>query len=349
MVLTQKSFKKNKPPCSVFGECGGCSYQDLPYEEELILKDNYLRELLQKKVSLADNLFEPIVSSPKDYHYRHRLDLKLVQTRTKEVFMGFSPFAKGRLIPVDSCPIAIKEVSDFLPTLKEQAKAKLSDKYRQANLVIRTGDDHRVLWGGIGRRSLQLKEEDYLWTTIAGKKIFYSLDTFFQANLSILPKLFERLYQFDCWGSDVSFYDLYGGVGLFAIGLIEKVDQVFLIEECGASLKLARYNAQFHGFKNFQLVEGRVEDKLGDVIKEDHHSVKVAFIDPPRAGLSDTARALLTGKKEFNHLFYLSCNPEALGRDLNDFISKGWKVEKIIPFDFFPRTKHLETLVLLNN
>jgi 23S rRNA (uracil1939-C5)-methyltransferase len=44
---------------------------------------------------------------------------------------------------------------------------------------------------------------------------------------------------------------------------------------------------------------------------------------------------------------YLSCHPESLMRDLKIFIQADWEICKVIPFDFFPKTQHIETLVLL--
>ena len=120
-----------------------------------------------------------------------------------------------------------------------------------------------------------------------------------------------------------------------------------LIEDHPASIELAKYNAQFSKLGNLEIIKGKVEDQLTDVLKEDTAS-KVALIDPPRAGLSDAARDLLVKTKAIRNLLYLSCNPQSLARDLKGFISHGWQIEKIMPFDFFPKTKHLETLVLLN-
>ena len=74
---------------------------------------------------------------------------------------------------------------------------------------------------------------------------------------------------------------------------------------------------------------------------------KVAMVDPPRAGLSGESCRLLTGMRELDHMIYLSCNPESLVRDLDQFVKQGWNIQKIIPFDFFPKTRHLEVLVLL--
>jgi len=200
--------EKVKPLCPVFGECGGCHYQDVPYRKELRIKESLLEGLLQDALpDLADSVFEAIVPSPQPYHYRNRLDLKLLRTRNKEIFVGFSPEGRYRVIPVESCAIARQEISDFLPELKRQAIAKLPAKYRMASLVVRTGERGEVHWGGIGRRSLQLDEKDYFYTEIEGRKIFYSLDTFFQANLSILPLLMERIKALNVLNKRTSFYE----------------------------------------------------------------------------------------------------------------------------------------------
>lgn len=337
-----------RPPCPVFGECGGCFYQNIAYPEELGIKEKQLRDLLRESAGIPENVFSPIVPSPKPYHYRNRLDLKLKRTKDGDILIGFTPADDGRgIVPVEACFTADRNISDFIPALKRQAVERLPAKYRTANLVVRTGDDGRALWGGIGRRSCRLPERDYLWTEIGGKRIFYSLDTFFQANLPVLPKLFDAIRALPCWDPAPVFYDLYGGVGLFGIGLSDKVRKVILVEECASSVRLACYNAVYHRLTNVKIVEGKVEDRLPLLLKEGGSSRGVAMADPPRAGLSDGALRLLAAANAFSHILYLSCNPAALAHDLHGFIDGGWQVEKIIPFDFFPRTKHLEVLALL--
>jgi tRNA/tmRNA/rRNA uracil-C5-methylase (TrmA/RlmC/RlmD family) len=343
-------IEKVKPLCPVFGECGGCLYQDIPYARELELKEKKLKLLLSDSIKCEDGIFEPIVASPKPYRYRNRLDLKLQRTKGREIYIGFTPKDRRHgVVPIEDCPIAQDEIAQFIPTLKREAIEKLPNTYRLANLVVRTGDDQRVLWGGIGRRSLELQEEDYLWTEIQGRKIFYSLDTFFQTNLAILPRLFERLRTLDFWNPETCFYDCYGGVGLFGIGLIDKVKKVILVEESAASLKLAKYNVRYHHLQNFEIVPGKVEDGLAGLVELEQGLSSVALIDPPRAGLSKKAINLLTGTKKLNYILYLSCNMEALARDLSAFDKTGWQVNRVMPFDFFPKTKHVETLVLLKS
>jgi tRNA/tmRNA/rRNA uracil-C5-methylase (TrmA/RlmC/RlmD family) len=340
-------FKLKAALCPIFGTCGGCQHQDIPYSEELALKENDLRELFVKKFAFPDGVFEKIVPSPKQYHYRSRMDLKLIRTRQRDVFIGFSPEGQNLIIPAESCAIAMEPISDFFPELRRQAIPKLTEKYRNANLVVKTGDDGRVFWGGIGRRSLQMNPQDYLWTDVLGKRIFYSLDTFFQANLSILPALIKRLSAFAFLNKETALYDLYGGVGLFGVCLYEKVKKVVLVEENLCAAKLAAYNVAFHGLKEFEVVAQRTESYLVGLGQTKEALARVAIVDPPRDGLTQDACRLLSEESIFQHIFYLSCHPESLARDLAIFAAKGWEIEKVMPFDFFPRTKHLETLVLL--
>jgi len=336
-----------KPLCPVFGECGGCLYQNIPYSDELMIKENFLKNLFNKSFDLDEHIYHEIVPSPKPYHYRNRLDLKLKRTRTNEVFIGFTPMNKRGVIPVEACPIADENISDFIPELKRQAVAQLPQKYKNANLTIRTGQDGRVFWGGIGRRSCQLSEQNYFWMDIEGKRIFYSLDTFFQANGSILPRLFDMIKCFAFWNSTSTLYDLYGGVGFFSIGLADQVKKVIMIEQNIASLNVARTNIDFNKLDNIEIIDGRVEDHILGLLTTKKSEVNVAMIDPPRAGLSKQVRQLLAKAGGLKYILYLSCNPESLVHDLDEFVKEEWEIQNVIPFDFFPKTKHLETLVLL--
>ena len=330
--------------CPVFGECGGCQYQNIPYGDELKIKQEEIRRAVSSAVA-GGAAINPIVPSPQVYHYRHRLDLKLRRLKDGRVLVGFTPGTGRGVVEVDACPIAIREVSDFIPRLKLEAQAALTPKYRLANLVVKTGADGRVRWGGIGRKSCRLQAGDYLWAEVCGRRVHYSLDTFFQANLSILPVLFAHIRALPLWDNRPDFFDLYGGVGLFSFALADLAGRAWLIEDCKPAVELARYNAEYNRMENITIVEGRVEDRLPGMTAGSGPAV--GMIDPPRAGLSAGARALLAASRAFDYLLYLSCNPGALAVDLKDFAARGWQIMEVTPFDFFPRTKHVETLVVL--
>jgi tRNA/tmRNA/rRNA uracil-C5-methylase (TrmA/RlmC/RlmD family) len=337
---------KATPACPLFGACGGCQYQNILYEEELVLKKNYLSQTLAKILPGADFNIEPVIPSPRQYHYRSRLDIKFLKTRRKEYFLGFTPVEGRGVIEVPSCAIALQALCDFIPQLKAAAIRKLPDKYRQANLVVKTGDDQRVFFGGIGHRSLRLSEADYLWTEVEGQKIFYSLDSFFQANLSILPIVIKTMRGLGLFDKSTIFYDLYGGVGLFSVCLSKQVKEAIIIEENIYATRLADYNIRHNAIDNIRVMSGKLEDFIDALSVTTGGTRQTALIDPPRGGLSLKVSQYLSNRP-FHHLLYLSCNPETLARDLGILTSGRWKIQRIIPMDFFPRTRHLEVLTVL--
>ncbi|MBF0331730.1 MAG: class I SAM-dependent RNA methyltransferase [Candidatus Omnitrophica bacterium] len=332
--------------CPVFGSCGGCQYQDLPYPQELALKQEQLRALITAQVVLKDACFQPAVPSPEVYHYRNRLDLKLTHRRNGDVHIGFSPIDRGPVIEITACPIAMKAISDFIPELRQLATLKIPKEYRMANLTVRCGEGEGVRWGGIGHNSLRLEARDYFYTDILGCRIYYGLDTFFQANLSILPALIDFIRSQDIWSKDAVFFDLYGGVGLFSLCVNDLVIKAVNIESNVHAARMAKYNISSNGMRNVEAHEGRVEDVLPGMLDKTSSDSNIIMVDPPRAGLSAEAVTLLNQLKRAKYLIYLSCDPASLASNLKDLIAGGWVVKTIRPFDFFPRTRHLETLII---
>jgi tRNA/tmRNA/rRNA uracil-C5-methylase (TrmA/RlmC/RlmD family) len=178
--------------------------------------------------------------------------------------------------------------------------------------------------------------------------VHYSLDTFFQANVFILPVVFERLRQLPIWQSDSVFFDLYGGVGLFGIGVYDLVKRVVNIEENPASIRLALYNKQYNQLSAYDCYAGRLEEVWPRVVGAYKGLSKIVMVDPPRAGLSSNAVDWINQLDGVSYLLYLSCHPESLVENLKE-MRQYWQVQKIIPFDFFPRTRHIETLVILKS
>lgn len=338
---------KVKPLCSYFGECGGCTYQDLAYEDELWIKESELKKLFCEELEVSNEIFLPIVPSPEPYFYRSRLDLSLRRVQG-QLRLGFTRKGTRRHVPIESCSIARPEINAFMPLLEKAALEKIPHKYRSANLVVKTDNEGKIHWGGIGRRSLKLSESDYFWTEIEGKRIFYSLDSFFQANLAILPKVAQSIRSLLNLDKETHLLDLYAGVGLFWAAFAEEVKSAWAIEESKDSCEIAEFNKCYHKFDHVHLIFGKTEDFLSEVLSSLGNDRKVAIVDPPRKGLSPTALQRLKIAKELNRLVYISCQPQSLLRDLKEFRSSGWEIDQIIPFDFFPRTDHLEVAARLH-
>jgi len=350
---TTQSATKTEPLCPVFGVCGGCAYQNIVYEDEIQLKQNRLKQLFLSAFPENKFLIRNVVRSPLEYHYRHRLDLGIYRLKSGEFILGFMDGYKKHKVPIESCVIARKEISDFIPELKKQAIKIWPPKYQLANIAIRTDDSGRVMWGGIGKGSLQMKEEDYLWTRVDGKKIYFSMESFFQSNLSILEPLIQTIKNLKVIRNNTLFFDLYSGVGFFGLCFSNTAQKIIMIEESIASAQLAKFNIEklVLGGK-IQFYQGKVEDFL-PVLSQSHPEMhKVAIIDPPRKGLHENVCRFLARPAEASFdldvLLYLSCSPESLIRDLKTLTAGDWKIGEIIPFDFFPKTEHLEVLAVLH-
>ncbi len=91
-----------------------------------------------------------------------------------------------------------------------------------------------------------------------------------------------------------------------------------------------------------QFLCGRVEKLVGKPEGKARHA-EVAFLDPPRKG-SDVQTLDALAAARVPAIWYLSCNPATLARDLAHLRAAGYVLEETTPFDFFPQTGHVETL-----
>jgi 23S rRNA (uracil-5-)-methyltransferase RumA len=139
--------------------------------------------------------------------------------------------------------------------------------------------------------------------------------------------------------------DLYCGTGTIGLNLISRFKKLVGIESNDDAVKDARANAVANGILNTEFMTGRVED-LTFVLKGiDEMSTAVVVVDPPRPGLhAKVTQALLEASPPT--IFYVSCNPETLARDLR-LLGAKYRIERVQPMDFFPHTDHVETLVKL--
>ena len=118
------------------------------------------------------------------------------------------------------------------------------------------------------------------------------------------------------------------------------------IEENPSAVAEARRNARLNAVEDrVRFVQGRVEGALAAGSSE-LREAQVVFLDPPRKG-SDEAILAALADAGVPAIWYLSCNPATLARDLRYLVGRGYQIELVQPFDMFPQTGHVETLVTL--
>ncbi|MCS6896126.1 MAG: 23S rRNA (uracil(1939)-C(5))-methyltransferase RlmD [Bacteroidia bacterium] len=169
---------------------------------------------------------------------------------------------------------------------------------------------------------------------------------FFQVNLSQAANLVEWIRQ-RMDQKVPALYDLYGGVGLFAVGLADKADTVFLVEKLPEAVQNAQSNLQANQSHfpqtTWRAVSGSVETTLSETVRIAEGAV--AIVDPPREGLHPKLRRFLA-RGAFDKIVYVSCHPATQARDIAE-LHQFYQVTEVQPFDLFPHTTGIENVVIM--
>ena len=199
-----------------------------------------------------------------------------------------------------------------------------------------------VIWGSQYRI---LAGRDTLMERFGDLKLVFHPGVFSQAN----PFTAQKIYQYvanlaDLKGKE-TVLDLYCGVGPISLSLAPSAGQVWAIDESEPAIISAKQNARRNGRGNCRFTAGDVAAKVAELRHIVAH-VDLTIVNPPRKGLTMEALqqvVLVQAPK----LIYVSCEPRSLGRDLDRFVAAGYTIASAQPFDMFPHTEEVETVVLL--
>jgi 23S rRNA (uracil1939-C5)-methyltransferase len=199
----------------------------------------------------------------------------------------------------------------------------------------------------MGRRHVSLYGSPEMHEEIAGVRFRVSPASFFQVNSEIVGKIFA--YLATQLGHAGRIIDLYCGAGTFAIFFAKHGARVVGIEENPSAVREAKANALLNGVSETTVfINGRVDGTLRSKVgAEALAAASVVFLDPPRKG-SDEATLDTVIRARVPHVWYLSCNPATLARDLAQLVAGGYRLGGVQPFDMFPQTGHIEALASLH-
>ena len=184
--------------------------------------------------------------------------------------------------------------------------------------------------------------KDYIVEEMLGLEFNISPFSFFQTNTFGAEKLYSMVREFAGDIDDKIVFDLYSGTGTIAQIMAPVAKKVIGIEIVEEAVEKARENAKLNNLDNVEFIAGDVL-KAVDELKG---RPDLIVIDPPRDGIHPKAINKII---DFNPevFVYVSCNPVTLVRDLKVFIERGYKVEKAKCMDQFPRTPHVECVILM--
>jgi tRNA/tmRNA/rRNA uracil-C5-methylase (TrmA/RlmC/RlmD family) len=303
-----------KPPCAIFGQCGGCQWQHLPYELQWSTKVKGVGHALERvQVKTPENWLE--YPAERIWEYRNR-----IQLRGEGREIGF--FARGshRRVPADRCEIARPEINAAWEATRAEAAALPPREYKVEVEVLPSGEIRRT-WnaahGAAGFRQIHDEQNARMvrWIEMA------------------LTKGRELL-------------DLYGGSGNLSRDLAPKMARVDCVDVSSPAEPPAGTpaNLTFHRSAVLPWLLRR-SHAPGAVL------ARSAILDPPREGLGkDFIEIAITLEKlGVNEIVAVGCDPDSWARDVSRFLKRGWRFEAAAVFDFFPQTPHVESVALLRH
>ena len=206
----------------------------------------------------------------------------------------------------------------------------------------------------LGRETLCLYGKDSIEDKIGELSFSISVPSFYQVNPVQTEKIYGKALEYAALTGEETVWDCYCGIGTISLFLAQKAKQVYGLEIIPEAIENAKKNAEKNNIHNAEFFVGAAEEVLPRWVEEQKREgkdvgnlVDVVSLDPPRKGCDE---ACLSAVLELSpkRIVYVSCDPGSLARDMKYLREGGYKLEKWVGIDNFPRTGHVEMVALLS-
>lgn len=239
--------------------------------------------------------------------------------------------------------------SNTLPYSEELVKA-INEKHsdvvgvlininkKKTNVIL--GSEYKLLSG-----------RDYIYDTLAGVKLKISAPAFYQVNHVMAELLYKKAKELAMPTKEDVVLDLFCGTGSIGLSMAKDAGELIGIEIVDSAVVCARENAEASGIYNAKFYTGDAtgtENLLSLAEKELGIKItpSIVILDPPRAGCDEKLIKFIASLSP-KRVVYISCNPATLARDAALFKNLGYSFDELFPFDLFPMTGHVESVVCL--
>ena len=366
--ILKPSSLRQEAPCPYVAQCGGCPWQHLRNETQLLAKQKSLEDALRRIGKLERFELKPIIPSPSAYHYRRRIRLQRQGSKRLGFFSSFS----HHLIEIDRCLIADDKLNGLIEQLRRWSEELITDiehlevvtgdqpneivvfgqsagafnsrdssicerlpKENQfINGLIVRGRDWRRTWGEV---TVSVIPEDGVCVRVDG-------DVFTQINSQGNRQLLNQLLAAADFNRDDRVLELYSGAGNFTHSIAHRVGDIVAVEGYRPAVENGKHSARSNGITNIHWIYSPVPAALAQLKKQYQRFSKIV-LDPPRSGAKGLERDLATLGAE--KILSISCNPTTLARDLAALTKQGYSLRTVQPIDLFPHTFHVESIATL--
>ncbi len=181
--------------------------------------------------------------------------------------------------------------------------------------------------------------------TMCENVISISSKSFYQINTPAAEGVYNVAKEYADLKGDETLLDLYCGAGTVGLSMYDKVKKLIGVEIIPQAIENAKKNARVNGVDNAEFICGDA-GKIATWLAANNEQPDVIVIDPPRKGCDNmTLDAILKMSPE--KVVYISCNPATAARDCKYLCENSYELRRLRPADMFPRTTHVETIVLL--
>ena len=203
----------------------------------------------------------------------------------------------------------------------------------------------------LGNEYITLFGRDYIFDTLGGVRLKITAPSFYQVNRAAADLLYAKAKELAAPTKDDTLLDLYCGAGSIGLSMAKDAGEVIGIEIVESAVECANFNAQNNGISNAKFYTGdaadteklleRAEKSRAEKIRAD-----IIVLDPPRAGCDERLLHFIVSLRP-RRIVYVSCNPSTLARDASILKELGYLCGEVTPFDLFPATGHVESVVCL--
>ena len=205
----------------------------------------------------------------------------------------------------------------------------------------------------LGRETLCLYGKDSIEDKIGELSFSISVPSFYQVNPAQTEKIYGKALEYAALTGEKTVWDCYCGIGTISLFLAQKAKQVYGLEIVPEAIENAKENAEKNGLHNTEFYVGAAEEVLPKWVEEQKREgkdvgnlVDVVSLDPPRKGCDETCLSAVLELSP-KRIVYVSCDPGSLARDIKYLGEGGYKLEKWVGIDNFPRTGHVECIALI--
>lgn len=346
--VIEPSDSRIKPTCKYANpsQCGGCAFAHIDLDKETEMKKKVLIDQFAKigKIDLSEfEITSPGFEIGDGLHWRRRMNFALTPERT----LGLHSSRSNKVLELDHCYLASQPINNAAfagDPIKSAQLSKALMKLRDLKMPAEFSESNNGEMA-IGHRGKIINGVHEITESVRGVNYEISPHSFWQSHDQAAEVLVDRVNTLLEVRAGDTVLDLYSGVGLFAAHLILKVGsqgKAILIESDSHSGKDAQRN--FSRDSRAEVLLGKAEKLLSTVKKAD-----IVVLDPPRAGVDPVVIGELL-RLAPRQILYISCDPATLARDVAALTSsQAYEINTVNMYNLYPRTHHLEGVVLLNS